>query len=104
MTEGGQTTELVRALLDPRVAWATARRGDPRPGWWFCFGVGLLAMMGLSAGAFLIVQRLLSRVVETQPTGLLPLVLTVLGFFFLAAACAYFALIWVAAISRVLDH
>ena len=95
----------MRALLDPRMAWATARRGDPRRDWWRAFALGLVVMMFASFGAFLVVSRMLSWVVATHPGGLFPvgLVLSAAGFFFLAAAGAYFVLIWVAAFSRLMD-
>ena len=101
----GPTAELMRALLDPRVAWATARRGDPRGDWWRSFALGLLVMMFASFGAFVLVARLLSAVTAAHPGGLFPvgLVLSALGFALLAAAGAYFVLIWVAALSRLLD-
>ena len=102
MASDGQMAELMRALLDPRVAWPTARRGDPRPYWWRSFTLGLLVAMFACAGAFVGTTRLLSRVMETQSSGLLPLLLVVLAFFFLAAA-AYFVLIMVAAASRLMD-
>ena len=105
MGSDGPMAELVRALVDPRVAWATARRGDPRRDWWLSFALGLLVAMFASFGAFLGVARLLSRVVAGHPGGLFPvgLVLAVLGFALLAAAGAYFVLIWVAALSRLLE-
>ena len=105
MGGGGPTAELMRALLDPRAAWTTARRGDPRPDWWRAFAVGLLVLMFASFGAFLVVSRALSAVVAAHPGGLFPvgLVLSAAGFFLLTAAGGYFVLIWVAVVSRWLE-
>ena len=103
MASDGQMAELMRALLDPRVAWSTARRGDPRLHWWRSFTLGLLVAMFACAGAFVGTTRLLSRVMETQSSGLVPLLLVVLAFVVLAAAAAYFVLIMVGAASRLMD-
>ena len=93
----------MRALLDPRAAWRTARDADPRHGWWLAFLTGLLVLMLGSFGAFVGAARLLGRVVETQPSGLVALLLAVLAILFLAASVAYFVLIWVAAIGRLME-
>ena len=92
----GQLRELARALLHPRAAWTTAWRGDPRPGWWVAFRIGLLAMTFASAGAFVGLTGLLGRAVETSPGGVPAMVLTLLATLCLASACQYFVLIWVA--------
>lgn len=101
----GTRAELMRALLDPRAAWATARHGDARPDWWRSFAIGLLVLMFASFGAFAVVSRALTAVVEAYPGGLFPVgvVLSAAGFFLLAAAGAYFVLIWVAAFSRLME-
>ena len=101
MGEGGEERELARALLHPVVAWTTAWRGDPRRDWWAAFLIGLLVMMFAAAGAFMGLTRLLGRVVETAPGGVLAIVLTAGATLCLIWAASFFVLIWVAVAGRV---
>ena len=101
MGEGRELRELARALLHPVVAWTTAWRGDPRRDWWAAFLVGLLVMMFAAAGAFVGLATLMGRVVETAPSGLLPLGLGVAAVACLVWAGYCFVLIWVAVAGRV---